>query len=125
MVYERGPQGMIHIPSYRDGCYRGRLTDCCLLCLCRLAVASSTAPVRYRIRDARREDDHELVGERLTVPDVVPSSDRTGLDYQEGTIDAVYCLASDDPDFLTVTTDDNEQIHIDLSPAEQEEPVEA
>lgn len=114
MYYERGPQGKIHIPSYQNGCYHGRITDCCLLCMGRIGLSSSTAPVRYQSRDARDEDDHDLVGENVLIPYVDHSTTSIELDYREGTIEKVQLLDEEYPAQLRVETKDGEEVHIDL-----------
>lgn len=115
MMLERGPQGKIHAPAYRDGCYHGRVADCCALCVGRVALATTTSPLRYRIRAVQRNDDHELLGERVVVPYVDRASRSDELDYREGTISDVHVLSGNDPDLLTVKVDDDEYIHVDLS----------
>lgn len=36
----------LHVPSFRNGCYYGRLADCCWLCLLRLVGAAVRRVVR-------------------------------------------------------------------------------
>lgn len=45
-MLERGPEGRLHVPALRDGCWRGRPSNCCLACWLRLA----TYPAHRRIR---------------------------------------------------------------------------
>ena len=116
MYYERGPRGKIHAPAYQDGCYRRRLTDCCLFCMGRVVLSSATASLRYRIRNGKGDENHDLVGETVQIPYVDHSATEGGLDYREGTIKKVYLLSGDDPALLTVATEEGEQIHIDLMP---------
>lgn len=121
MVLERGPEGKLHAPAYRSGCYYERLSDCCLLCMGRIGLSSTTSPVRYRFRDAQRDDDHDLLGERVVVPYVDDSSHSTGLDYREGTVSDVHVRSGDDPDLLTVKISEGEYVHLNLAPDERPE----
>ena len=125
MVLERDPQGKIHVPAYRDGCYHERLTDCCLLCILRIGLSSSSAPVRYRLRNARSDKNHDLVGERVVVPFLDRSVASPTIDYREGTIDEVHLFDGDDPEIVTVELEENEYVHVDWMPAEQGEAIEA
>lgn len=125
MVFERGPQGKVHAPAYRDGCYHGRLTDCCLLCMLRIGFSSPTAPIRYRIRNARSDREHDLVGERVVVPYLDRSVAHPMIDYREGTIDEVHVLSGDEPEIVTIELDENEYVHVDWLPAQPSEALEA
>lgn len=122
MVFERGPQGKLHAPAYRNGCYHGRLTDCCFLCMGRIVLSSTTSPLRYRA--AQRDNGHDLLGERVVVPYVDHSSASYELNYRRGIINDIYVLSGDDPDLLTVKTDEDEYIHINLAPNERRGAVE-
>ncbi|WP_331235668.1 hypothetical protein [Natronorarus salvus] len=53
---ERGPDGRRHFPSYRPGCYHGRVEDCCLLCYLRQVGRLVTRPV------GRPADERPTVG---------------------------------------------------------------
>lgn len=125
MIFEQGPRGKIHSPRYRDGCYRGRVADCCLLCLGRMLLSSATAPVKYRLRNARTDENHRLVEESVVVPYIDPSSDTESIDYKPGKIEEVHCFSGTEPALVTVRTDDDEHIYINLTVDEAEQVVEA
>lgn len=117
MVWERGPQGKLHMPSVRDGCYHGKVTNCCFLCVGRLTVGSVTSPIRYRGPTARSntdrsDDDQELVGETIRVPTVENPSDQLQVDYQEGTIENIHTSRVGHPDIITVKIGTTQEIHI-------------
>ncbi len=118
MVMERGPQGKLHLPAYKAGCYRQRVTDCCALCMARVIAATATAPLRHKIRETKREDEHDLVGEHVRVPRVDHSANGTELDYQEGRIEKVYVLSDETPALLSIETEEDDRIHIDLTASE-------
>ncbi len=124
MVLKKGPQGKRHFPSYRNGCYYRRLSDCCWLCMVRLAT-DSTSPINYRIREANTTFEHDFVGERLRVPNIGQGSNETPLEYIGGTVVEVHMLSGNDLDILTILTDDDQFIHIDLTagPLEPSKPT--
>lgn len=39
MTRLRGPQGRLHLPSYRKACWKGDAAGCCVLCYLRLLRA--------------------------------------------------------------------------------------
>ncbi|WP_157972312.1 hypothetical protein [Saliphagus sp. LR7] len=47
---ERGPQGHVHAPEYRTGCYRARAEDCCWVCLLRAALVGPVSRLKRRVR---------------------------------------------------------------------------
>lgn len=120
MVFERGPRGKLHVLSYRKGCYHGRVTDCCYLCLGRVAVSAMTAPLRDRFRSDQC-DEYELLGTQVVVPYLDRSVSSSEVDYRKGTVSDVYAFAGDDPDLLTVEIDDDTYVHIDVSADERRE----
>ncbi len=121
MVFERGPEGKLHAPAYRSGCYYERLSDCCFLCMGRIGLSLTTSPVRYRLRDAQRDDNHDLLGERVVVPYVDDSNNSTGLGYREGTVSDVHVRSGDAPDLLTVKIGEDKYVHLDLALDERPE----
>lgn len=111
-MIERGPQGKLHVPSYKDGCYYGRVEDSCWLCVIRVATGATTSPLRYRIRDAQSVPDHDLIGEKVTVPRVDDHSN--SLEQVAGTVVAVHTLSGDGLYVLTVETERIDSIHIEI-----------
>ena len=123
MVSERGPQGSLHIPKYKKGCYYGRVTDCCLLCIGRVissAVISASAEREY----VREEDHYDIIKEEVTVPYIDHSSDGDSIEEKSGEIEEVHLRFGSEPAMVIVRTDDDELIHIDFTVDEQEEVLE-
>lgn len=118
MIVERGPHGRLHVPKYKKGCYRGRMTDCCLLCIGR--VISSAAIVASAKREyAREEDHHDIIEEEVIVPCIDHSSDGGRIEQKSGKIEAVHLFSGSEAAMVTVRTDDDELIHIDFTADEQ------
>ena len=87
--------------------------------MARMTAISTTYPLQYRIQDARRDDDHDLLGERILVPYVDSSSPETDLNYREGTITEIHVYPELDPGLLTVEIDEDEHVYIDSIRYEQ------
>lgn len=119
MVIERGPRGKIHVPGYREGCYRGRITDCCFLCLFHIFFSAAKTPIKYRIRNAWSDYDHELVEESVVVPYVTQTSESHDIDYKTGKVEEVYVLSDTEPIILTVKIDEDERVLVDFSSDEE------
>lgn len=50
---ERGPQGHLHAPQYRSGCYRARAEDCCWMCLLRAGIMAPVSQLKRRVHRSR------------------------------------------------------------------------
>lgn len=117
MALERGPEGRLHVPSYRDGCYYNRLTDCCFVCLFRIGTSSPISPVKQRLKDARQLADHDLIGEELVVPTVCEDCPDTAYEYVKGRVSAVHTLSGEKPDIVSIKLKTGPTVHLDLSHA--------
>lgn len=117
MALERGPEGKRHAPTYRDGCYYGRMGDCCWMCLLRKIISPATLPVRYRFRNADTIPEHRLVDEEILVPNIDLSSESFSIEYTPGTVTEVYSYTGDDINIVTVNIEEEERmVHIDMAP---------
>lgn len=90
MIGESGPEHERHLPSYRDGCYYGRVEDCCWICYWRLIWQASEPDVQEANRAARshptrtfehevstraRPEAHSADGRREETVDIVDTTD--------------------------------------------------
>ncbi|WP_255170459.1 hypothetical protein [Natrononativus amylolyticus] len=115
MALERGPEGRLHVPAYRDGCYYNRMADSCLICLFRIGSSSSVSPVKQRLKDAQRVSGHDLIGEELVVPTVCEKGPDTAYEYVKGKVSAVHTLNGVTPDIVSVELQTGPTVHLDFS----------
>lgn len=117
MLIEHDSHGKGHAPKYRAGCYRGRLTNCCLLCLHRTLIAAATTLLRNGLRASREATPPRRKADRTVPADSTLVAGDEGCDVQFGEIDTVDCRPETEPPSVLVRTADDEWIRLEL-PAE-------
>lgn len=100
-MIERGPLGMVHVPSHRNGCYYHRVEDCCWVCYWRIVWALS--------RSAREEAAEGLVGRTIEVPSLHAIDDVESIEHVEGEITDVF-TTTDAPQIVTVELETGDEI---------------
>lgn len=111
MIGERGPENKLHLPAYSGGCYRGRIDDCCPLCVGRIVTSHLTGTLRIGTKHAAAET-HELIGERVEIP--VVSGDNEGrVEHVAGEITEVFDL-DDEPSVFSVELESGERLALSV-----------
>lgn len=111
MIGERGPEKKRHLPAYSGGCYRGRIDDCCWLCVSRVVVGHLFGSLRIGTRHAVRT--HKLVGERVEIPVVQCDGEEECIERVSGEIVDVFDLA-DEPSVFAVQLENGERLALSV-----------
>lgn len=110
-MVEKGPEGNVHFPGFKNGCYYGREEDCCWFCFVRFSLSPLRQPVPDEVDSS---SDHPIIGMSVRIP-VVDRSDEMGT-HVEGTVINVY-RTDRSPAFVTVRLDDGSTISLGVKPS--------
>lgn len=111
MIGERGPENKLHLPAYSGGCYRGRVEDCCLLCVGRVVTNHVSGTLRIGTKHAA-EQTHDLIGERVEIP-VIIEGEGEGVEHVTGEITDVFDLG-DEPSVFSVELESGERLALSV-----------
>jgi hypothetical protein len=112
MIGERGPEKKRHLPKYSGGCYRGRIDDCCWLCVSRVVTDHLLGFLRIGTKHATAQT-HELIGNHVELPMVQREDGTECIEHVSGEITDVFDL-DDEPSVFAVQLENGERLALSV-----------
>lgn len=112
MIGERGPKEKRHLPEYSGGCYRGRIDDCCWLCVSRVVADHLFGFLRIGTKHATAQT-HELIGKHVEVPMIQHHGEEECVEHVSGEITDVFDL-DEEPSVFAVRLENGERLALSV-----------